>query len=118
MRPTCWTLPSFLALPSILQYSMPFEPLAAAEDCGNPSLSTLLTGERRDVPLFLVDMPTGMGGGAELEYLELRLLELQGIADLHVVAESGYTFRGDKKMRLFRENRKRYEADERAFKRL
>lgn len=70
----------------------------------------MLNGRPRHAPLFLIDMPTGMGGGAELDYLELRILELQGIADLFVVAESGYTFRGDRKTRLFQENRQRYQV--------
>eukprot|EP00913_Durusdinium_trenchii_P033750 g31594.t1 len=48
----------------------------------------------------------------ELEYLELRMLELQGIADLMVVAESGFTFRGDAKPRLFQRNRQRFQAFE------
>ncbi|CAK9004163.1 unnamed protein product [Durusdinium trenchii] len=82
-------------------------------NCGHPSLLNLLTGRRRPSgPRMLVDLPTGMGGGPELEYLELRMLELQGIADLMVVAESGFTFRGDAKPRLFQRNRQRFQAFE------
>ncbi|CAK9004166.1 unnamed protein product [Durusdinium trenchii] len=83
------------------------------KNCGHPSLLNLLTGRRRPSgPRMLVDLPTGMGGGPELEYLELRMLELQGIADLMVVAESGFTFRGDAKPRLFQRNRQRFQAFE------
>ena len=49
-----------------------------------------------------------MGGGPELEFLELRLLELQDIADLMVAAESDFTFRGDRKPRLFQKNANRF----------
>ena len=37
----------------------------------------------------------------------------QGIADLMVVAESGFTFRGDAKPRLFQRNRQRFQAPSR-----
>ena len=80
-----------------------------APNCGLRSLSALLTGQPRREPLFVVDLPSGMGGGPELDFLELRMLELQGIADLSVVAESGYSFRGDQKPRLFRSNSRHFE---------
>ena len=47
--------------------------------------------------------------GPELDYLELRMLELQGVADLMVVAESSFTFRGDRKPRHFQLNQRRFE---------
>ncbi|CAL1158299.1 unnamed protein product, partial [Cladocopium goreaui] len=46
----------------------------------------------------------------ELEFLELRLLELQGVVDLMVVAESSHTFRGDLKPRQYQLNAERFKA--------
>ncbi|CAK9028088.1 unnamed protein product [Durusdinium trenchii] len=77
-------------------------------NCHLPALKEFLTGDLREKPLMLIDLPTGMGGGPELEFLELRLLELQDIADLMVAAESDFTFRGDRKPRLFQKNANRF----------
>eukprot|EP00434_Breviolum_minutum_P002895 symbB.v1.2.002545.t1/scaffold103.1/size331058/10 len=51
-----------------------------------------------------------MGGGPELDFLELRILELQGVADLVVIGESSYNFRGDRKPRSYQINEARFEA--------
>ena len=95
--------------PLQMLHRRPLEP-----DCNHPSLEHLLTGQRRTTPLMLVDMPSGMGGGPELDFMELHMLELQGIADLFVVGETGYTFRGDKKPRLYQMNRARFQPFEKA----
>eukprot|EP00435_Cladocopium_sp_Y103_P025465 s312_g6.t1 len=79
-------------------------------NCKHPNLLNLLTGKKRQTPLTLIDMPTGMGGGPELDFLELRMLELQGVADIMVVAESSYTFRGDRKPRHYQLNAERFQA--------
>ena len=42
----------------------------------------ILNGLPRSQPAVLIDMPTGMGGGPELDFLEIRILELQGTAKL------------------------------------
>ena len=58
----------------------------------------VLTGKLRpEGPRKVVDLFTGMGGGAELELLELRLHELDGVADIVVVTESRFGNRCDKK---------------------
>jgi len=36
----------------------------ASEDCQNPQVKHLLTGQRRKTPWTVVDLPSGMGGGA------------------------------------------------------
>ncbi|CAJ1404575.1 unnamed protein product [Effrenium voratum] len=80
-------------------------------NCRAPKLfPVLLTGEKRKEPAMVVDLPSGMGGGPELDLLELRLLNLQGVADLTVAAESGYNFRGDRKPRLLRRNLQRFQG--------
>lgn len=68
----------------------------------------LLSGMRKSTSPKMVDVSSGLGGGAELDYLELRLYELNEIVDLFVVAESAYNFRGDRKPRLFHRNRDRF----------
>ena len=37
---------------------------SGAQNCKHPNLLHLLTGKKRQRPLTLIDMPTGMGGGA------------------------------------------------------
>lgn len=95
-----------LPLPALEQVSRPM----LSPNCKHPKLSNLLTGKKRSTPLTLVDMAGGMGGGPELEFLELRLLELQGVVDLMVVAESSHTFRGDLKPRQYQLNAERFKA--------
>jgi hypothetical protein len=57
----------------------------------------------------MVDAVSGVGGGAELELLEIRFLELFDVVDLFVIAESAFNFRGDSKPRLFENNKMRFE---------
>lgn len=81
-------------------------------DCSSKSLglSEVLTGHlRREGPRTVVDLFTGMGGGAELDLLELRLHELDGIADIIVVTESRFGNRCDKKLLHFERQRARFE---------
>eukprot|EP00435_Cladocopium_sp_Y103_P066214 s1127_g28.t1 len=96
-----------LPLPALEQVR---RPKVLNPNCKHPKLSHLLTGKKRSTPLTLVDMASGMGGGPELEYLELRLMELQGVVDLMVVAESSHTFRGDLKPRQYQFNAERFQA--------
>ncbi|CAJ1350732.1 unnamed protein product [Effrenium voratum] len=44
-------------------------------DCKDPAWKHLLDGTRRSAPRAVVDVTTGMGGGPELDLLELRLWE-------------------------------------------
>eukprot|EP00931_Biecheleriopsis_adriatica_P105726 TRINITY_DN80262_c0_g1_i1.p1 TRINITY_DN80262_c0_g1~~TRINITY_DN80262_c0_g1_i1.p1 ORF type:complete len:492 (+),score=85.66 TRINITY_DN80262_c0_g1_i1:25-1500(+) len=73
---------------------------------------TLLSGTPRKKPVMLIDVPTGMGGGPELDFLELRLMELEGIVDYTVVAESSFNFRGDQKPRHYARNLDRFQQFE------
>jgi len=57
----------------------------------------------------LVDVFTGMGGGAELDLLELRLHELDGVVDVFVVTESRFGNHGDRKALHFERKKKRFE---------
>mmetsp|Transcript_166521 Transcript_166521/g.529036 ORF Transcript_166521/g.529036 Transcript_166521/m.529036 type:complete len:521 (-) Transcript_166521:635-2197(-) len=90
----------------------PTQPRSFTESsCSNPDwYPSLLSGSLNPRPLKMIDAMSGVGGGAELDLLEVRLYELSDIVDVFVVAESGYNFRGDKKPRLFDQNRGRYEA--------
>ncbi|CAE7884688.1 argF [Symbiodinium microadriaticum] len=45
-------------------------------NCKDPAWKHILDGTRRAVPRALVDVTTGMGGGPELDLLELRLWEI------------------------------------------
>ncbi|CAK0796786.1 unnamed protein product [Prorocentrum cordatum] len=58
----------------------------------------------------MIDVVSGVGGGAELDLLEIRFLELVDVVDYFVVAESAFNFRGDTKPRLFDKNKGRFEA--------
>lgn len=80
-------------------------------DCKNPDwYPSLLSGEREPRHIPMIDAVSGVGGGAELELLEIRFLELLGVVDYFVVAESAFNFRGDTKPRLFEKNKMRFEA--------
>lgn len=94
----------------------PPEPLRASArpplqrpDCKvGPWFPDLLSGKERQQPPPVIDVTSGMGGGAELDYLEIRLHELGPVVDLFVVSESGFNYRGDRKLRHFYRNRERF----------
>merc|ERR1712224_45364 len=80
-------------------------------NCNLPNLRSagILTGKLRpEGPRMLVDLFTGMGGGAELELLELRLHELDGVADIVVVTESSFGNRCDQKELHFQRQKERF----------
>lgn len=93
-------------------------PVLGRANCRNPKWSHILDGRRLKQPRTLVDIVTGMGGGPELEFLELRLWEANAslpIADgtpahpdVHVVAESQYGLRGDRKPLHFNNSKQRF----------
>jgi len=71
--------------------------------------SKLFTGRKRpEGPRVLVDVFTGMGGGAELDLLELRLHELDGVVDVFVVTESHFGNHGDRKPLHFERRKERF----------
>lgn len=90
-----------------LERKSPVEP-----DCKNPQWHPVLfTGSRRtQAPSPVIDVISGVGGGAELDLLEIRFYELRGLVDLFVVSESAFNFRGDRKPRLFADNKDRFKA--------
>eukprot|EP00928_Gymnodinium_smaydae_P049476 TRINITY_DN33209_c0_g1_i1.p1 TRINITY_DN33209_c0_g1~~TRINITY_DN33209_c0_g1_i1.p1 ORF type:complete len:606 (+),score=80.93 TRINITY_DN33209_c0_g1_i1:53-1870(+) len=79
-------------------------------DCHHKDFSSgLFSGERRSQPVPMIDVISGMGGGAELDLLEMRLYELSDVVNLTVIPESSFNFRGDRKPRHFsRERDKRF----------
>lgn len=87
-------------------------------NCKDAAWTRILNGEMLERPRVLVDVTTGMGGGPELELLELRLLEanaslgmgdnLPPQQDVHVVAESRYGLRGDRKPLHFNNSKGRF----------
>lgn len=79
----------------------------AHADCSD---AKLFTGRKLPKARVLVDVFTGMGGGAELDLLELRLHELDGVADVFVVTESRFGNHGDRKALHFQERRARFDA--------
>jgi len=82
-----------------------------AADCSNPEFKQLLTGRKRpEGPRFVVDIFTGMGGGPELDLLELRLHEMDGVADIVVVTESRFGNRCDRKLLHFDRQKQRFAA--------
>eukprot|EP00435_Cladocopium_sp_Y103_P073466 s1385_g43.t2 len=48
----------------------------ASPNCRDPMWRHLLDGSRRKTPRIVVDVTTGMGGGPELDLLEMRLWEI------------------------------------------
>jgi len=71
----------------------------------------LFTGRKRPQgPRVIVDVFTGMGGGPELDLLELRLHELDGVADVYVVTESNFGNHGDRKPMHFDNKKDRFSA--------
>lgn len=86
-------------------------PTADSVDCKAREFSHILTGRKRpEGPRVVVDVFTGMGGGPELELLELRFHELDGVADIFVVTESHYGNHGDQKPMHFQAQRERFTA--------
>lgn len=81
-------------------------------DCKKQVWSNLFTGRRSGRDVAVVDASTGMGGGPELEFLEIRFHELSNVVQYFVVSESSYNFRGDQKDRHFLRQRKRFAAFE------
>merc|ERR1712137_1068305 len=72
-------------------------------------LDHVLTGNKRpEGPRVIVDTFTGMGGGPELDWLELRLHELDHVADYVVVIESRFGNQGDEKMLHFTQQKERF----------
>jgi len=83
---------------------------AVKPNCQHPEFSSgLFTGKPRRNPPPLIDVISGMGGGAELDFLEIRLHELNGIVDYVVIPESAFNFRGDGKRRHFKRQMKRFQ---------
>jgi len=91
-----------------------------APNCKDPAWRQLLDGSRRETPRVLVDVTTGMGGGPELDLLELRLWEINAslgksdgkpvMQDVYVVVESAYGLRGDLKPLHFTRQRERFKS--------
>jgi hypothetical protein len=76
-------------------------------DCSNPLYSAVLTGERRDRPVKLIDF---VPFANEISTLEIRLYELNDTVDTHVITEGLYTHRGFKKPLFLELYRDRIEA--------
>ncbi|CAK9053993.1 Ornithine carbamoyltransferase, partial [Durusdinium trenchii] len=87
-------------------------------NCKNPAWRHLLDGSRRKTPRVVIDVTTGMGGGPELDLLEIRLWEINAslshlpepppVKDVYVVSESAYGLRGDKKPLHFSRQKERF----------
>lgn len=80
------------------------EPLSF--DCRNTDYSDILTGEKRDKQVKIYDfIPFGL----ELDTLEIRLFELNGIVDKHIISESLVTHRYSRKQLFLSRNLQRFE---------
>lgn len=90
-------------------------------NCMDPTWRHILDGTRLPKPRALVDITTGMGGGPELDLLEMRLWELNAslshnpklsasTQDVYVVVESAHGLRGDKKPLHFTSQRHRFKS--------
>jgi hypothetical protein len=74
-------------------------------NCRAEKYRKVFTGETRASPAYLVDMfPIGF----ELDLLEVRLYETDGVVDATVVAESSYTHRGERKPLYFAAEQHRF----------
>eukprot|EP00927_Polykrikos_kofoidii_P066402 TRINITY_DN62000_c0_g1_i1.p1 TRINITY_DN62000_c0_g1~~TRINITY_DN62000_c0_g1_i1.p1 ORF type:complete len:575 (+),score=48.07 TRINITY_DN62000_c0_g1_i1:123-1847(+) len=69
---------------------------------------SVFSGRLRNTPARIIDVVTGMGGGPELEFLEMHLYELADVVELFVIPESSYNMRGDKKPRHFKNQQHRF----------
>lgn len=90
----------------------------ASPNCKDPMWRHLLDGSRRKTPRIVIDVTTGMGGGPELDLLEMRLWEINAslshldgpppVKDVYVVTESAFGLRGDAKPMHFSRQRERF----------
>mmetsp|Transcript_106714 Transcript_106714/g.299884 ORF Transcript_106714/g.299884 Transcript_106714/m.299884 type:complete len:575 (-) Transcript_106714:356-2080(-) len=77
--------------------------------CNDPEWSPkVFSGRLRNTPANIIDVVTGMGGGPELEFLEMHLYELADVVELFVIPESSYNMRGDTKPRHFKNQQHRF----------
>jgi hypothetical protein len=74
-------------------------------DCTDPKYAHILTGKTLDHPRKIIDMFPFF---TELDLLEIRLYELSGLVDQHVIYESTRTHRGRQKRLFYNKNRHRF----------
>lgn len=89
-----------LILPLLYPFIMPNALLPAVNifqdrphfiaDCSSPAWSNILTGRKRKVPVKIYDMIPFL---YEFDILEIRMMELIGLVDRHVVLEGNLTHR-------------------------
>jgi hypothetical protein len=72
-------------------------PALAQIDCQNPEYSWVLTGQKRDKPVRIFDM---FLINSELDLLEVRFNELNGVVDKFVFIESTFNHRWAHKVRF------------------